>query len=157
MIGNLESHIKSTHDLSKISSIVCLEARGFFFAPILANRLRLPCVPIRKPGKLPGDVISTTYQKDYGPDSFELKTDAFEGIETGGKQVILVGDLLGMGGSIIAAKMLVETLGMEVAEAVFIFDVDVSAQFFLSRPSSLSIDLRISPHETHSPLVTPDS
>jgi len=70
-------------------------------------------------------VISTTYQKDYGPDSFELKADAFEGIETDGKTVILVDDLLGMGGSIVAAKELVEKLGMEVAEAVFIFDVNV--------------------------------
>jgi adenine phosphoribosyltransferase len=54
-----------------------------------------------------------------------MKTDAFEGIETAGKKVILVDDLLGMGGSIMAAKELVEQLGMEVAEAVFIFDVDV--------------------------------
>ncbi|KAE9379299.1 adenine phosphoribosyltransferase [Stipitochalara longipes BDJ] len=125
IISHLTSHIKSTHDLSKISSIVCLEARGFFFAPILASRLSLPCVPVRKPGKLPGEVTTTNYQKDYGPDSFELKTDAFEGIETEGKKVILVDDLLGMGGSIMAAKELVENLGMEVGEAVFIFDVDV--------------------------------
>ncbi|PMD58179.1 PRTase-like protein [Hyaloscypha bicolor E] len=125
IISHLESHIRSTHDLSKISSIVCLEARGFFFTPILASRLQLPCVPVRKPGKLPGEVITTTYQKDYGPDRFEMKTDAFEGIETAGKKVILVDDLLGMGGSIMAAKELVEQLGMEVAEAVFIFDVDV--------------------------------
>lgn len=54
-----------------------------------------------------------------------MKTDAFEGIEREGKKVILVDDLLGMGGSIMAAKELVEKLGMEVAEAVFIFDVDV--------------------------------
>jgi adenine phosphoribosyltransferase len=73
-------------------------------------------------------VVSASYQKDYGPDGFEMKTDAFEGIETEGKKVILVDDLLGMGGSIMAAKELVEKkLGMEVAEAVFIFDVDVPA------------------------------
>jgi adenine phosphoribosyltransferase len=70
-------------------------------------------------------VISTSFQKDYGPDTFEMKTDAFEGVETEGKKVILVDDLLGMGGSIMAAKELVEKLGMEVAEAVFIFVVDV--------------------------------
>lgn len=54
-----------------------------------------------------------------------MKMDAFEGIETSGKKVILVDDLLGKGGSIMAAKALVEKLGMEVAESVFIFDVDV--------------------------------
>jgi len=52
--------------------------------------------------------------------------------------VILVDDLLGMGGSIMAAKLLVEKLGMEVAEAVFIFHVDVSIRFLCSKltPSS---------------------
>jgi adenine phosphoribosyltransferase len=66
-----------------------------------------------------------TYEKDYGPDDFEMKTDAFEGIETAGRKVILVDDLLGKGGSIMAAKALIEKLGMDVAESVFIFDVDV--------------------------------
>jgi len=125
VISHLVTHIRTIHDLSQISSIVCLESRGFFFAPIIASRLNLPCIPVRKKGKLPGDKISITYQKDYWPDDFEMKTDAFEGIETKGKRVLLVDDLLGMGGSIVAAKTLVEKLGMEVAECVFIFDVDV--------------------------------
>ena len=111
--------------MSKISSIVCLESRGFFFAPIIASRLNLPCVPVRKKRKLLGETVFVSYMKGYGPDSFEMKTDAFEGIETDGKKVILVDDLLGKGGSIIAAKQLVETLGMEVAELVFIFDIDI--------------------------------
>jgi len=64
-------------------------------------------------------------KKYYGSECFELKTDAFEGMEVEGKKVILVDDFLGMGGSIMAAKDLVEKLGVEVGEAVFIFDVDV--------------------------------
>jgi len=80
---------------------------------------------VRKKGKLPGDVVGVSYEKDYGHDEFEMKSDAFEGVEAKGKKVILVDDLLGKGGSILAAKKLVEKLGMEVAEAVFIFDVDV--------------------------------
>ena len=67
--------------------------------------------------------MSVEYAKEYGPDVFEMKTDAFEGVATEGKRVILVDDLLGHGGSILAAKQLVEMLGMEVAECVFIFDV----------------------------------
>ena len=123
LISNLVTHIISTHDLSKISSLVCLESRGFFFAPLIASRLNLPCVPVRKGGKLPGDKVTVSYQKEYGPDTFEMKTDAFEGIVTEGKKVILVDDLLGHGGSILAAKQLVEKLDMEVAECVFIFDI----------------------------------
>jgi adenine phosphoribosyltransferase len=123
LVSNLTSHISSTHDISKISSLVCLESRGFFFAPLIASRLGLPCVPVRKGGKLPGEKITVSYQKEYGPDNFEMKTDAFEGIVTEGKKVILVDDLLGHGGSIFAAKQLIEKLGMEVAECVFIFDI----------------------------------
>ena len=88
----------------------------------VASRLSLPCVPVRKKGKLPGDTISVTYQKEYGPDVFEMKEDAFDGIDQV-KKVILIDDLLGKGGSILAAKELVEMLGMEVVECVFIFDI----------------------------------
>jgi len=63
-----------------------------------------------------------TYQKEYGADVFEMKTDAFEGIDSK-KKVILVDDLLATGGSIGAAKKLIEMLGMEVVDCVFIFDV----------------------------------
>lgn len=80
-------------------------------------------MPIRKSGKLPGEKVTVSYQKEYGPDTFELKTDAFEGIAGQSKRVILIDDLLGKGGSIAAAKELVEKLGMEVAESVFIFDL----------------------------------
>lgn len=125
IISHLTTYIQTTHDLTKIAALVCLEARGFFFAPLIASRLSLPVVPVRKKGKLPGRVVSVEYEKDYGPDSFEMKDDAFESIETEGKQVILVDDLLGMGGSILAAKGLVEKLGVSVAEMVFIFDVKV--------------------------------
>lgn len=66
---------------------MCLEARGFFFAPIIASRLGLPVVPVRKKGKLPGECVGVGFIKDYGVDDFEMKVDAFEGIETGGKKV----------------------------------------------------------------------
>ena len=121
MIAHLICHIKATHDLSTISSIVCIESRGFFFAPILASRLNLPCVPVRKKGKLPGDVLTVSYDKEYGPDVLEIKKDTFEGVD--GKKVLLVDDLLGKGGTVLAAKELVEGMGKEVVEALFIFDI----------------------------------
>lgn len=66
--------------------------------------------------------MTATYMKEYGPDVFELKTDAFSGLDAQ-KKVILIDDLLATGGSVAAAKSLVEQLGMEVAEVVCIFDV----------------------------------
>jgi adenine phosphoribosyltransferase len=123
VISHLVKRFNSSYAPSQICAIVCLESRGFFFGPLLAARLNLPCIPIRKGGKLPGDVVSLKYQKEYGQDVFEMKTDAFEGVDCHGKHVLLLDDLLGKGGSIIAAKSLVNMLGMEVAEAYFVFDV----------------------------------
>lgn len=108
---------------SQICAIVCLESRGFYFGPLLAARLNMPCIPVRKGGKLPGDVVSVNYQKEYGIDVFQMKTDAFEGVDCHGKQVLLLDDFLGKGGSIMAAKRLVNMLGLDVAEAYFVFDV----------------------------------
>ncbi|QDS74242.1 hypothetical protein FKW77_002855 [Venturia effusa] len=124
IISHLCSYISETYPNlhQSISAVVCLEARGFFFAPIIASRLGLPIVPVRKRGKLPGDCVRVEYTKDYGVDEFEMKRDAFEGIETGGKKVLLIDDLLGMGGSIMAAKELCKQLNVTVAEAVVIFD-----------------------------------
>ncbi|OWP02830.1 adenine phosphoribosyltransferase [Marssonina coronariae] len=122
VVQHLADHIKALHDTSELSSLVCVESRGFFFGPIIASRLGLPCVPIRKQGKLPEEKIRASYDKEYGSDVLELKSDAFEGID-GKKKVLLIDDLLGKGGTILAAKGLVERMGMEVAECLFIFDI----------------------------------
>lgn len=122
VVAHLVNHIKSTHDIDELSSVVCIESRGFFFGPIIASRLGLPCVPVRKKGKLPGETVSVSYDKEYGPDIMEIKSDAFEGID-GKKKVLLIDDLLGKGGTVLAAKELVEKVGMEVAECLFIIDI----------------------------------
>lgn len=62
-----------------------------------------------------------SYDKEYGPDVLEIKKDAFDGVD--GKKVLLVDDLLGKGGTVLAAKELVERSGKEVEEALFIFDI----------------------------------
>jgi len=118
VISNLTDHIRATHDVDSIAALVCLEARGFIFAPLIAARLGIPVVPVRKKGKLPGSVVSISYEKEYGPDIFEMKTDAFDGIRPGA--VIIVDDLIATGGSVAAAKELVSKFDRAVAECVFI-------------------------------------
>jgi adenine phosphoribosyltransferase len=72
----------------------------------------MPCIPVRKGGELPGDVVSVNYQTEYRVNVFEMKTDAFEGVDCQGKQVLLLDDFLGKGRSIMAAKRLVNMLGI---------------------------------------------
>ena len=74
---------------------------------------------IRKPGKLPGKVISQEYQLEYGSDKMEIQADAF----IPGTRVLVIDDLLATGGTVMSAIALVEKLGGVVTEAAFIVDL----------------------------------
>jgi len=103
----------------EIDVIVGIESRGFITGAILADRLGLGFVPIRKPGKLPGETISEEYQLEYGTDKIEIHKDA---IKTGSK-VLLCDDLLATGGTAAAACNLIKKLGAEVVECSFVIDL----------------------------------
>jgi adenine phosphoribosyltransferase len=62
----------------KIDVVVGLDARGFLLGPILAMRLGAAFVPVRKAGKLPGQVNVVSYEKEYGVDQFEMQADAIK-------------------------------------------------------------------------------
>jgi adenine phosphoribosyltransferase len=78
-------HIMTTHT-TKPDVIVGLDARGFLFGPILAARLGAAFVPVRKGGKLPGDVQVVRYEKEYGADEFEMQTGA---VKAGQKCIVV--------------------------------------------------------------------
>ncbi len=91
--------------------IVGLESRGFVFGAALADRLHLPFILARKPGKLPYRTISETYKLEYGTDTLEIHADSIDD----GEKVIIVDDLIATGGTLLAACKLVERLGGTVA------------------------------------------
>jgi len=95
----------------EIDVIVSSEARGFIFGAALAYEFGVGFVPIRKKGKLPSEVVSLTYQKEYEPDTIEIHKDAIEP----GQRVLLIDDLLATGGTIKANAELIEKLGGIVA------------------------------------------
>lgn len=90
-----------------ITKVVGIESRGFIFGAVLAARLGAGFVPIRKPGKLPAEVISKTYDKEYGTDTIEIHRDAI----TTDDVVLIHDDLLATGGTILAALELVKSMG----------------------------------------------
>ena len=73
--------------------IIGLDARGFIFAPALALRLNVRFVPVRKKGKLPGEVVQAEYIKEYGADIFEMQ----KGRLTSSDRVVVVDDLIATG------------------------------------------------------------
>ncbi|GAA5846985.1 hypothetical protein JCM3766R1_005887 [Sporobolomyces carnicolor] len=105
---------------AKIDSVVGLDARGFLFGPILAQRLQAGFVPVRKAGKLPGKCLTASYEKEYGVDSFEMQ----EGGIKSGANVLIIDDLIATGGSASAAGQLVEKCGAKVIENLFVIEIE---------------------------------
>uniref|UniRef100_A0A486XPC2 Adenine phosphoribosyltransferase n=1 Tax=Rheinheimera sp. BAL341 TaxID=1708203 RepID=A0A486XPC2_9GAMM len=99
-----------------ITKIVGTESRGFIFGAPLAYALGISFVPVRKPGKLPRERITQSYQLEYGEDALELHADAI----AAGDKVLLVDDLLATGGTIDATAKLVRQLGGLVDDAAFV-------------------------------------
>ncbi|MEZ8079815.1 adenine phosphoribosyltransferase [Enterovibrio norvegicus] len=101
------------------TKIVGTESRGFLFGAPLALELGVGFVPVRKPGKLPREVISESYALEYGEDTLEIHVDAI--VE--GDKVLMVDDLLATGGTIEATTKLIRRLGGDVAHAAFIINL----------------------------------
>jgi len=104
----------------KAQKIVAVEARGFLFGAVLADRLKLPLVLARKPKKLPYRTIVEEYALEYGTDKLEIHADAI----TAGEKVVVVDDLIATGGTLAAACKLVERLGGEVAGISAVIGLD---------------------------------
>ncbi len=103
-----------------ITSVAGMEARGFIFGSLVAWELGVGFVPLRKPGKLPYDVQSVSYDLEYGSNTLEAHIDAFGA----GDRVLLIDDLLATGGTAKASCELVESLGAEVVAAAFVIELD---------------------------------
>lgn len=104
----------------KIDGVVGIEARGFMVGAPLAYLLEVGFIPVRKPGKLPADVVSASYDLEYGSNTLELHRDAVKP----GQRVLLVDDLLATGGTMYAAAKLVEQLGGQVAGLAFLIELE---------------------------------
>jgi adenine phosphoribosyltransferase len=103
----------------KIDKIVGIDARGFIFGAVLAYKLGVGFVPIRKKGKLPYKTISEKYALEYGTAEIEIHEDAIDK----GERVVIVDDLIATGGTISAAIKLVERLGGEIVECAFVVEL----------------------------------
>jgi adenine phosphoribosyltransferase len=99
--------------------VIGMESRGFIFAAPIAYLLGAGFVPVRKLGKLPGEVISTEYDLEYGTNTLELHSDAV----SRGDRVLIVDDLLATGGTVSATIELVERLQGEVVSVAFLVEL----------------------------------
>jgi len=101
--------------------VICgIESRGFIFGAAMALALGKSFVPVRKPGKLPWETASESYELEYGTDSIEIHTDAFQ---AGKGRVLMVDDLLATGGTMGAALSLVRKVGGEPIACAFVIEL----------------------------------
>lgn len=100
-------------------AIVGIEARGFIFGAGVALSLGLPFAPVRKVGKLPGEVVRASYALEYGTAEIEMHRDAL----APGTKVVVIDDLLATGGTAKASCGLVESLGGVVVGCAFITEL----------------------------------
>ncbi|MFK4493218.1 adenine phosphoribosyltransferase [Dermacoccus sp. GAS27A] len=107
--GQVLDLLAQRHD--GVDVVAGVEARGFIIGAPLAQRMGVGFVPIRKKGKLPGDVVSASYDLEYGSATIEVQTDAV----TPGANVLVVDDVLATGGTAVAACELIEKVGGRVA------------------------------------------
>lgn len=103
----------------KIDLVAGIESRGFILGSILAYKLGVGFVPIRKKGKLPRETEKQEYELEYGKDIVEIHKDAIKK----GQKVLLIDDLIATGGTASASCQLIEKLGGEIVECAFIIDL----------------------------------
>ncbi|EGE53226.1 adenine phosphoribosyltransferase [Streptococcus parauberis] len=103
-----------------IDMIVGPEARGFIIGCPVAVELGIGFAPVRKPGKLPREVVSSDYEKEYGLDTLTMHSDAIKP----GQRVLIVDDLLATGGTVKATIDMIQQLGGVVAGCAFLIELD---------------------------------
>ena len=102
-----------------VDLVLGVESRGFIFAAPVAYGLEVGFVPVRKPGKLPREVVSVRYDLEYGSDELAVHADAVPA----GSRVLIVDDVLATGGTVAAAADLVTQLGAEVAGVLVVAEL----------------------------------
>lgn len=118
MVDLLVEHVRKS--VPNVQVIAGIESRGFLVGPALALALNVPFVPIRKPGKLPGNVKSQAYTLEYGEDKLEVQLESI----TPGENVVIVDDLLATGGSMQAAVNLIQAAGANVSHCIVIVEIE---------------------------------
>ena len=125
LLGNqqaFEATIDKIVELAKklrVEAIGAFDARGFWFAPSVAMKLGVGWFPMRKPGKLPAEVVTETYALEYGHDTLAMHKDAF----VPGTRVLLIDDVLATGGTMRAGITLVEAIGGTVVGVVTVIEL----------------------------------
>lgn len=138
LLGNAKAFAACAEALVKIvdspvDKVVCIDARGFFFGGLLAEKLNAGLIPVRKKGKLPDKTIQKSYSLEYGEDVLEMHANAIKK----GDRVLIHDDVLATGGTAKAVCDLVTELGGIIVQCNFIIQLE-----FLDGASKLNAPVK---------------
>lgn len=120
----------------KFDRILGIESRGFLIGPVLAAKLKVPFGPVRKKGKLPGDLYSVEYELEYGKDVLQVQKNGLPK----GSRCVIVDDLIATGGSLHASKNLIELSGSTVVACLVIIELsDLKGRSKLGTTETISL------------------
>ncbi len=120
-LSKIGDELRRLYQDKGITKVVGIESRGFIAGSILAYELGAGFVPVRKPGKLPADTISVSYDKEYGKDTIEIHRDAI----TEDDIVLIHDDVLATGGTVAAAYSLVKSMKPKKIYINFIVEIEM--------------------------------
>ncbi|RVW65277.1 Adenine phosphoribosyltransferase 5 [Vitis vinifera] len=123
--GTVDIFVDRYRDMD-ISVVAGVEARGFLFGPSVALAIGAKFVPLRKPKKLPGEVISEDYELEYGTDRLEMHVGAVHP----GERALVIDDFVATGGTLSAAIRLLKRVGAEVVECACVVGLPEVEQRF---------------------------
>ena len=124
----------------EINAIVGLESRGFLIGLVLADKLKVPFVPVRKRNKLPGNILKVNYVTEYSQDQLELQADSLNE----NSKVLFVDDLLATGGSMRAAEDLASMVRANVIGYFVVFEIAaIPGRQKLTKPEHLISMIKI--------------
>jgi len=104
----------------KVDKVIGVEARGFIIGSALAYKLGAGIVLVRKPGKLPSEIFSKTYDLEYGTDTLEIHQDAIKP----GERILITDDLLATGGTMAAVVDMVQSMGGVIVDCCFMAELE---------------------------------
>ena len=120
IFNNLINEMTKDKFLNECDAIIAIDARGFIFGTAIAIKLSKPLILARKPGKLPGELISKDYQLEYGNNGLSLQREALKGFN----KFSIVDDLLATGGTVNCVSKLLQDQSKEILCLITVVELE---------------------------------
>ena len=136
IFSDLVNNMSSNNALRNSDAIIAIDARGFIFGSAIAFNLSKPLVVARKPGKLPGEIISKSYNLEYGSNSLSIQEKSLYDYQT----FFIIDDLLATGGTVNCVADILNSKGKKItglSVVIELKDLNAKSKFYFPVESQI--------------------